>query len=716
MGLTIVAFLAVPAFLLNFAFARTRGRGTTAGRVVEALNLLLAAFALLQGFEFLIAFPDAGSLPLYVDRISLVFLVAAHALLVLLALEFPAQASRAARIAVGMAVAAASAFAGYFILTSYNVVADLVRKGVETIRLTGPYFLPFIHAQALLALAASVLLAIRGLADRSRIQRQRSAVVLFGVIAGAALIWFLSGALPSRSGVSETYVLAPLAALLLASTATYGFYLSRLFDWRTIGRTVFAYCLLILVVGVPTGAALAFLVFLRVVSPLVPIIGTPLLFLIAYSQALRFVRRFLARSLSRGDYREDLESALSHVDLSSGRDEVLSELYRLLSGALDFIDFTVIIEDDRGTLRSVYSPTGAKAVIDRGGSLAEALEASRSTVLLKSEAIADPANAAMRGELLGLFESLRAEALILVREGRRIIGIFSLGPRRTGAEYTYYDYDTFRSIYGKLFVFAYYLKNVARESIIRTVDRELALSDQIIRFALEKIDVLDSPKVDAAWAMRSSRRLGGDFIDFVRLSQERWFFVMGDVSGKGLSAAMNMLILKSMIRTFLRIEKDFVGLVSRVNLFIKDNLPRGSFFAGVFGYFDLAKESFYYINCGIPAMLFYSPSFETFIEVQGEGKVLGFVRDISKSLKPRKLSLPPGSALVAATDGITECESLRGERFGKERLRRSVAARLGSGARGAADGVIADLLQFTDQRQEDDITLLVMKFLSRRTQ
>jgi hypothetical protein len=713
MGLTIVAFLAVPAFLINFSFARSRGRGTSAGRVVEALNLFLAIFALLQGLEFLIAFPEAGGLPLYIDRASLVFLIVAHASLILLVLEFPVQAPRPLRVSGGLVVAALSVLAGYFIMTSYNVVADVVRKGVETIRLVGPYFIPFIYAQAFLALLASAALALRGLAERSRIQRQRSAVALSGILVGAVLIWFLSGALPTRSGVSATYVLAPLAALLLASTTTYGFYISRLFDWRTIGRTVFSYLLLVIAVGLPVGAALAALIYLRIVSPIVPIVGTPLAFLAAWFPARRLIQRFLTRSMRRIDYREDLESALSHIDLSSGRDEVLAEIYRLLSEALDFMDFTVIIEDDRGTLRSVFSPTGAKAVIDRGGALAEALENSSASVLLKSEAIADPAEARTREELLGLFESLRAEALILVREGRRVIGIFSFGSRRTGADYTYYDYDTFRSIYGKLFVFAYYLKNVARESLIRTVDRELALSDQIIRFALEKIDRFDHPKVDAAWSMRSSRRLGGDFIDFVRLSKERWFFVMGDVSGKGLSAAMNMLILKSMVRTFLRVEKDFIGLVSRVNSFIKDNLPRGSFFAGIFGYFDLSKDTFYYINCGIPSVLFYSPSFDTFIEVQGEGKVLGFVRDISKALKPRKLILPPDSALVAATDGITDSENLRGERFGKERLRRSVAQRLGSSAQEISDGVIADLFQFTDQRQEDDITLLVMKFFSR---
>ena len=292
------------------------------------------------------------------------------------------------------------------------------------------------------------------------------------------------------------------------------------------------------------------------------------------------------------------------------------------------------------------------------------------------------------------------------------MGLFALGSRSTGAEYTTYDYDTFRAIYGKLFVIAYYLKNIARESIMTTVDREVALSDQIIRFALEKVERIDHPKSNAAWIARSARSLGGDFIDFVKLSQDRWFIVIGDVSGKGLSASMNMLILKSMIRTFLRVEKDFIGLVARVNAFIKDNLPKGTFFAGVFGYIDFSKDAFYYINCGVPAILLYSPSFDTFIEVQGEGRILGFVRDVAPFLKPRKLILPAGSALVASTDGMLDSENLRGERFGKERLRRSIRERLALSSTEITSGAMDDFNAFTDRRQEDDITLFVMKMNS----
>jgi len=199
----------------------------------------------------------------------------------------------------------------------------------------------------------------------------------------------------------------------------------------------------------------------------------------------------------------------------------------------------------------------------------------------------------------------------------------------------------------------------------------------------------------------------------VRISKTRWFFVLGDISGKGLSASMNMLILKSMVRTFLRVERDFSGLVQKVNGFIKENLPRGTFFAGIFGYFDFEQSALYFINCGVPALLLYSPSFDAFIEVQGEGKILGFVKDVSPFLKPRKLSLPPGSLLVSTTDGVVDSENLRAERFGKDRLIRSVHSRIGEGSQAIADGVVDDLLEFTARKQEDDITLLVLKIAQR---
>lgn len=59
----------------------------------------------------------------------------------------------------------------------------------------------------------------------------------------------------------------------------------------------------------------------------------------------------------------------------------------------------------------------------------------------------------------------------------------------------------------------------------------------------------------------SAHQLGGDFTDFIRLSEDRYLFLIGDVSGKGLSASMSMVILKSVMHTYLSETPDFKELV-----------------------------------------------------------------------------------------------------------------------------------------------------------
>lgn len=711
MGLTILAFLSVPGFFALLVLVLRRGRGAPASRIVASIAAALALYSLAQGLVFILTGPGfRQSDALLLERVSGSLMVLTHCLLFLLAINFPTPlppfAQRLSLIAI-VPVAIAASYDAAFTL---DYIISVYRPWTTIFRTEGRFYRYFVFGDAGLAALAVVSFWIRILASKSRVQKQRAAVAATFILMGAALVFISTGLIATGQAKRPSYVFAPIGALVIAGGVTYAFRLSRLFDWREIGRTALGYLALIGAVGLPTGAAVALLVLAgRATTPAVPLIGALAVFVLASILGRLFFARFFVRLGASRDYREKLESDLSKVDLAQGRDAVLAEVYGHLAKALAFTDFTVLIDDDQGFMRTVYAPTGGRATVERGSQLSELLEKSGSNIILKTEAQTDPVYTDVRPALLELFEALKAEALVIVLEGRRSIGLFALGARSTGSEYTAYDYDTFKAIYGKLFVIAYYLKNIARESIMTTVDREIALSDQIVRFALEKVDRINHTKADASWVARSTRSLGGDFIDFIQLSKDRWFVVMGDVSGKGLSASMNMLILKSMIRTFLRVEKDFVGLVARVNAFIKENLPKGTFFAGVFGYLDFAKDAFYYINCGVPCILLYSPAFDTFIEVQGEGKILGFVKDIAPFLKPRKLALSPGAALVTATDGIMDSENLRGERFGKERLRRSVHERLALSAAEISAGTIEDFLAFTDQRQEDDITLFVMK-------
>jgi hypothetical protein len=714
MGLTILAFVSVPCFIALFLYAIRRGAKQSGENELAAIAAVLAIYSLLQGLVFTFTAPGfRAGIALGLERGSGALLMLTHALVLLFAIDFPTRSPRFIRRLAWILALSVAAVAGYDALTSFDYIVSVYRPWTTIFRIEGKLYGLFVFGDAAVAVLAALVLAARAIATKSRVHRQKSAVAAFFVLAGETLVFLSTGLLSAGEAKRPSFAFAPAGALLLAGGLVYAFRLSRLFDWRVIGRNLLGYGALLCAAGLPAGAVTALLAsLLGQSSPIAAAVLSIPAFVGASIIAKLFMGRFFERLAGKSDYRAPLEAQLSALDLSQGRDSVLGQLYSILAKALDFTDFCVLIDDDQGFLRTVYAPTGGRATIARGSPLAGMLERAGSSVVLKTEAEEDAAYAEARPELLELFESLKAEALVIALEGRRAVGVFSLGARSTGGEYTAYDRESFQAIYGRLFVVAYYLKNIARESLTATVDREIALSDQIIRFALEKVDRIEHPKVDAAWIARSARGLGGDFIDFVRLSQDRWFVVIGDVSGKGLSASMNMLILKSMIRTFLRIESSFVDLVARVNAFIKENLPKGTFFAGIFGYLDLSKDALYYINCGVPTVMLYSPAFDTFIEVQGEGKILGFAKDVKPYLKPRKLSLGSGAVLVATTDGLLDSENLRGERFGKERLRRSVRSRLASPAAQIGSGAMDDFLTFTDGRQEDDITLFVMKLRS----
>ena len=432
------------------------------------------------------------------------------------------------------------------------------------------------------------------------------------------------------------------------------------------------------------------------------------LFLAATVPAEYARRRFFSALRGGRRYMKRLEEDLAAIDLDAGRESVLDALEQALGEAMRFRDFAVLYEND-GELYALRCPGGAKPRIDRRDPAIEHLVNLGTTMVSRRRAGDNRNYAIVRSRLLEIFDQLQADVLVIAREGREVVGIFGLGRKLGGADWGRYDFESLARIYGKLFVFAYYLRNSARAWVIQTVDREIALSDQVIRSVQQNVDRIEHPKADAAFVTRSTRRLGGDFIDFVKVSENRWFFVVGDVAGKGLNASMSMVILKSTIRNILKTEKNFTRLVAKTNAFVKKSLPRGSFFAGVFGYLDFAAGNLYFINCGIPVMYLNTPGFASFVEVQGDGKVLGFVRDIAPHLKTRRVALAPGSTLAIATDGVLEATNLRGERFGKERLQRALAEFHSYEAPKAVDLTVKAAYDFGDGDVEDDVTLFILR-------
>ncbi len=121
----------------------------------------------------------------------------------------------------------------------------------------------------------------------------------------------------------------------------------------------------------------------------------------------------------------------------------------------------------------------------------------------------------------------------------------------------------------------------------------------------------------------------------------------------------------------------------------------------------------YYINCGVPSLFLYTKSYNNVIEIQGEGRVLGFAKDISKFIKLKKVKLSPGDIVVTCTDGLIDSKSLRGEVYGKERIQRSIIENTAYPARTIAKNIYTTAADFQAKELDDDVSVLVIKRLEK---
>ena len=420
-----------------------------------------------------------------------------------------------------------------------------------------------------------------------------------------------------------------------------------------------------------------------------------------------FSRRHLAFAVG---YAESLEKRLSSLDYGLPPEDFGGQVDTILAGEVKVTGVNILISDGM-EFASVYRsfPSVRALPLD---CLAFDVMTGRGRLVFFRNQLESHALAPAREGLEEFFEASGSQGCILLAEGCRVFGLILLGEKRLGNDYTDYDYATFTMLYPYFFMVGYYMNSVANEGVVSTVEREVRMSDQIIRSIQQNMDFIGSPKVDVGYLMSPARHIGGEFIDFIQLTDTRHIVVLGAMSGRGLTASMSMVIMKSAIRTFLMETKDFKELAQRINGFVRFDLPRGTYFAGVLALLDLADSTMYYINCGVPALMLYTRSYNNVIEIQGDGRVLGFVPDISKYLKVKKIRLNPGDLVFACTAGLIDSRSLRGESFGKARIQKAIVDNLGYSADKLLRFTCESLREFTSREQEADITCLALKILS----
>ena len=202
------------------------------------------------------------------------------------------------------------------------------------------------------------------------------------------------------------------------------------------------------------------------------------------------------------------------------------------------------------------------------------------------------------------------------------------------------------------------------------------------------------------------RTVSGDYYDFVVRPDGRVYFVIGDVSGKGVTAGLMMAGLQVAFRIFSKSDPDPASFVTKLNLALKENLPQSKFVTLFLGRLDTTSGTIEYVNAGHTPPILLTRQGAT--ELTESDLLLGVVS--RAEFVNRTLRLEPGDALILFTDGVTEASGDAGADLGAAQIGKAVAPLHGSDAGKIAQRVEETVLAHVGDAEnlDDDVTLVVV--------
>lgn len=241
---------------------------------------------------------------------------------------------------------------------------------------------------------------------------------------------------------------------------------------------------------------------------------------------------------------------------------------------------------------------------------------------------------------------------------------------------------------------------------------ELKIATQVQESLIPKTFPVDSWFEISTHAV-AAKEVGGDFYDFLQLSESRIAIIIGDVSGKGISAAFHMAQMKGIFHGLMQQDMPPSEFMKQANSALSRCLEKTSFITSSLYIIDYRMKGFVFARAGHCHTLYYNAMMDEVFYFQTEGMGLGIIRDKSYNNHVREMyyDYNPGDVMVMYTDGIVEGRSPENEEYGEERLQYMLTQTYHLDAEDIKYAIINDLQDFTGPGNlYDDQTLLVIKF------
>jgi serine phosphatase RsbU (regulator of sigma subunit) len=236
------------------------------------------------------------------------------------------------------------------------------------------------------------------------------------------------------------------------------------------------------------------------------------------------------------------------------------------------------------------------------------------------------------------------------------------------------------------------------------LERELQLAGDIQRSVLpDDIPELSCFRLGAVFV--PARAVGGDFYDFIPLGKDRLAVVAGDVTDKGVPAALFMAQTHALLRAEANARTSPYQTLLRVNRHLLEMNGRGLFVTMLYGILDGQSGTFEYARAGHELPILFSTEGSAPVAPQGRGQPLGILE--KPEIDQHAITIPPRHTLLLYTDGATDAQDLKGQSFGRERLLESCVAAACSSPQSVCQSIYQTLqCHQAGGVQFDDITLV----------
>jgi sigma-B regulation protein RsbU (phosphoserine phosphatase) len=219
-----------------------------------------------------------------------------------------------------------------------------------------------------------------------------------------------------------------------------------------------------------------------------------------------------------------------------------------------------------------------------------------------------------------------------------------------------------------------------------------------------------APTIDLDAISTPAFEVGGDYYDFMELGDGRIGIVVGDVSGKGVSAAFYMSEMKGIFQALGRICSSPKEFMVRANEALAGSIDKHSFVSLIYAILDPVSGRLTVARAGHCPMLHVSGENVAYVRPNGLGMGLSRGPTFDDAIQEEVIPLGEGDVCVLYTDGVTEARCGDDE-FGYERLMAAARSARGKNAAGIKEEILATVSRFTEHRaNDDDLTLVVLKW------